>query len=133
MKKIIRHYVYDTFALFTASKIATGIVYEKDVETILLAGLGITVAMLLVKPIINILLLPINLITFGLFRFVSSAIALYLVTLVVPGFKILGFYFGGFSSKWLDVPELDFSGVLSFVGFSFIISFIISFVFWIRK
>lgn len=133
MKRIIRHYVYDTFALYAASQIAKGISFQGGLRTFFMAGLGITVAMLLVKPILNILLLPLNLITFGLFRWVSSAIALYLVTLVVPGFKVNGFYFAGLSTKWLDIPQLNLSGFISFIGFSFLISLVISFTFWIRK
>ena len=133
MKRILRHYVIDTFCLYLVSLIASGIVFEKNLQTVLLAGAGIAVALLLVKPIINILLLPLNLITFGLFRWVSSAIALYLVTLTVPGFKIVGFAFAGFSTKWLDVPALTFHGVLAFIAYSFILSIIISFIYWLIK
>ena len=133
MKHLIRHFVYDTFALFAVSRIADGMIFDEGVKTFLLAGLGVTVGLILVKPILNILLLPINLVTFGFFRWVSSAVSLYIVTLLVAGFKIMRFHLEPLSSKWIDVPEINFTGVLAFVGFSFIMSFIISFAFWIRK
>ncbi|PIZ45666.1 hypothetical protein COY30_01575, partial [Candidatus Woesebacteria bacterium CG_4_10_14_0_2_um_filter_44_9] len=87
----------------------------------------------LVKPLINLLLLPLNLITFGFFRWVSSAIALYLVTLVIPGFKIIGFSFAGFSSRWLDIPAFSLSGFFAFIGFSFAISAFASIIHWLVK
>lgn len=133
MKRILRHYVIDTFSLYAVTLVATGVVFEKGTHTLLLAGVGITTAMLLAKPIINILLLPLNLVTFGLFRWVSSAIALYLTTLVVPGLKIIGFHFSGLTSKWIDIPPLNFSGVLAYIAFSFLLSILISFIFWLIK
>jgi len=131
MKKILRHYVVDTFLLFVVSKITSGLVFENGVETLLLAGAGLTVASLLAKPVINLLLLPLNLITFNLFKWVSSAVALYLVTLVVPGFKITGFFFSGLSSQWLDLPSVSFSGFFAYIAYSFIFSLFAAFIYWI--
>lgn len=99
----------------------------------LLAGVGLTIVTLLARPIINILLLPINLITFGLFRWVSSAVTLYLVTLVVPGFKILGFKFFGFTSDWFSIPSVSLGGIGAYVGFSFLISILMSLIYWLIK
>lgn len=131
MKKIIRHYVINTFLLYAVSQLASGLQFERGFETIVLAGVGLTVASLLVKPIINLLLLPINLITFNLFKWVSSAIALYLVTLVVPGFKITEFAFPGLTSSWLDLPALTVGGFMAYVAFSFIFSLFASFIYWL--
>lgn len=133
MKRIIRHYLADTFSLYLVSQIASGMVFEKSYETLLLAGVALTLATLLAKPVINLLLLPINLITFGLFKWLSSAIALYLVTLVVPGFKILQFFFGGLSTRFIDIPAVDLGGVMAYIAFSFLLSFITSILYWIFK
>lgn len=131
MKKILRHYVVNTFILYIVSQIASGLHFENGLETIVITGAGLTVASLLAKPIINLLLLPINLITFNLFKWVSSAIALYLVTLVIPGFKITGFVFAGLSSQWLDLPAISLSGFIAYVAFSFIFSILASFIYWL--
>lgn len=133
MKKVLRHFVIDTVSLYLASSIASGLVFERGIETIILAGVGLTLASLIAKPVINVLMLPINLITFGLFRWVASAIALYLVTLVVPGFRIAKFFFGGFSSVWFDLPTISFEGVIALISFSFLLSLIASFIYWLVK
>lgn len=133
MKSILRHYVFDTFSLFVVSAAVSGIVFEKGIETLLLAGLGLSLASILAKPVINILLLPINLITFGFFRWVSSAIALFLVTLIVPGFRIEGFLYQGFSTQWVEIPAITLGGVMAIVAFSFLLSITVSILHWIRK
>lgn len=133
MKRILRHFVIDSVSIFLASSVASGMIFEKGIETLLLTGFGLTIASLIAKPIINILLLPVNLITFGLFRWVSAVAVLYIVTLVVPGFQIIGFNFGGYTSLWIDLPVIAFSGFLAIVAFSFLHSLISSFVYWLIK
>ncbi|KKR29604.1 MAG: putative membrane protein [Candidatus Woesebacteria bacterium GW2011_GWA1_39_8] len=133
MKRLIRHYAIETYALYLTSLAASGMVFDKGLKTILFAGLMLTIANLFAKPVINLLLLPVNLVTFGIFRWVSSAITLYLVTLLVHDFKVTAFTFAGFSSKWIDIPEISFTGVLAFIGFSLFLSVITSFIFWLAK
>lgn len=133
MKRIVRAFFVALLSLHLVNFIAQGMVFEKGIETFFFAGLGLTVALLFAKPVINILLLPLNLITFGLFRWISSAIALYLVTLVVPGFNIARFYFEGFQSKWIEIPQLDFKGFLAYICYALLLSIITSFIYWVRK
>lgn len=133
MKGILRHYAIDTLSLYFISKAVSGLVFENGLQTLLLAGLGLSLVSLLAKPIINLLLLPINLVTFGLFRWAGSAIALYLVTLVVTGFRIESFAFGGFSSQWLDMPPVFLTGIAAFIAFSFTLSIVTTTVHWFLK
>jgi len=133
MKTILRHYTVDTFCLYLASTLFSGMFFEKGLVTLLLAGVGLTIATLLIKPIINILLLPINLITFGLFKWISSAIALFLVTMLVPGFKIVHFFYAGITTSWFDIPQIDLAGFLAIVAFSLVISFFASLLYWLMK
>ncbi len=133
MKRILRHYLIDTFTLYLVSRVTEGLIFDKGIESILLAGAGLAVTTLLIKPIVNILLLPINLITFGLFKWISSAITLFLVTLVVPGFRIAGFHFIGFSTSAFTLPAFSLEGVFVYIGFSFFISIVSSIIFWVVK
>lgn len=131
MKSILKIYITCTLSLYLASVAFGGIELSKGINSLLFAGVALSLFSLLVKPVINILLLPLNLITFGLFRWVSSVIALYLVTLVVPGFKILNFSFAGLSSRWIDIPAVNLNGILSVIAFSLVISIISSILHWI--
>ena len=133
MKRILRHYLIDTTSLWLVSQTASGIVFGKGINTLLLAGVALTLISIFAKPIINILLLPLNLITFGLFRWISSAVVLYIVTLLVEGFQITFFHFSGFSNKWVEIPTLDFRGILAYIAFSLILSILTTFLFWVVK
>ncbi|MBI4153637.1 phage holin family protein [Candidatus Woesebacteria bacterium] len=133
MKHLLRHYAVDTVALYLASRATSGLVFTEGIKTLLLAGIGLMAASLIVRPLINLLILPLNLITLGLFKWVSSAVALYLVTLIIPGFKIANFVFLGLSSEWLGIPSFSLDGVFAYVGFSFFISLITSFMYWLIK
>lgn len=133
VKKIIRYFLIESFSLYIVSSHVEGIVFEEGVKTLFLAGLALTVATFLVKPVINLLLLPLNLVTFNLFRWISSAITLYIVTLIVPGFTIDKFFFPGYSSSFIDIPPIEVFGVLSFIFYSFLLSAIGSFFYWLVK
>jgi len=133
MKTILKHFIINTVSLYLVSLVVYGIVFAEGAYSIFLAGIVLTLTSLIIKPIINILLLPINLITFGLFRWAGFAITLYLVTLIVPGFKLLDFVFKGFSSYWFAIPGVSLSGLFAFIAFSFLISIIASIGYWIFK
>jgi putative membrane protein len=133
VRTIIKHFLIDTISLYLISQAVKGIVFTEGTYTLLLAGLVLMLATTIVRPIINVLLLPINLITFGLFKWVTYAITLYLVTLVVPGFHLGEFVFAGFNSYWFAIPGVSLLGVLAFIAFSFVISTVSSILYWIFK
>lgn len=133
MRRILKHYIIDTTSLYIISQIISGMVFEKGIETLLITGAVLTAVTLIAKPIINILLLPLNLVTFGLFKWLAFAISLYLVTLTAPGFKLTSFVFAGYDSYWFSLPAISLTGLLAFVAFSFLLSFISSLIYWIFK
>jgi len=131
MKRILKFYLIDLFALYLTSIIASGMIFDNGTKTFLLAGAALMIVSLLAKPVINVLLLPINLVTFGLFRWISTAIVLYIVTLVIPGFSIRLLSFSGYSSPWIDIPSFTLGGAFAYIMFGFCISSIMSFFHWL--
>jgi putative membrane protein len=64
----------------------------------LLAALIISLANLIVKPILIVLTIPITIVTLGLFLLVINALIILLVEGIVPGFSVDGFWWAlGFS------------------------------------
>lgn len=134
IRPIVRSVVYTGAALWLTSQISGGgITYAHGVNTFLVATLAVSITNHLVRPVLNLLLLPINLITLGLFRWVTSVLLLYLVTLFVPGFTISSFDFMGFEWQGIIVPEIHLTGFMSLLAVSFVLSFISSFLFWLAK
>lgn len=134
MKRILRIIVIEIAGLYVASQIASGMIFASQPESILIAGAALGIAMFLIKPIINILLLPLTLATMGLFRFAGHAITIYVVDVALPQFNIEAFNFPGLKSQYLDIPEIHFQkGILAYFAFSFLIWFITGMINWLRK
>jgi putative membrane protein len=133
MRRILRSILINVAAIWLISQVATGIVLERGLETLLVAAFTLGMINLLIKPVINILLLPINLITLGTFRWLVNVAALYLVTVIVPDFKIVSFQFLGLTYKGIVIPALSLNLIFSFVVISFMISLVSGFLYWLLK
>lgn len=57
------------------------------IVTALLLGIFNTI----LRPLLILLTLPINIVTFGLFVFIINGLILYIISLLVPGFTLSGF------------------------------------------
>ncbi len=134
MKRILRSILIEAVVLYLVSQATSGLLFEGGVKDILITGVCLALATMLVRPIVNVLLLPINLLTFGLFKWLSNAVTLYLVDLILNQFRISNFNFVGFSNDWITIPAYATDSiVVSYIVFSFIIFFISSILYWLMK
>lgn len=132
IKKVLRTFVIESTSLYLATQIASGLFFEKGFQSLLLTGAALTLTAFLVKPIINVLLLPINLVTFNFFKWSSHAITLFLVDLALSEFTIKSFNFLGYKSDFFDLPPLFLEGgVFSYLAFSMLISVIANIMYWL--
>ncbi len=127
MKKIIRIFSREVVALYVCTQIASGIEFQNYLAGLLITGVALAIASYVVKPIVNMLLLPINLATLGLFKFLSHAITLFIVDVGLTQFAITGFHFAGFHAQYLDLPAINFgAGPLAYVAYSLVLMAITS-------
>jgi putative membrane protein len=91
MQMVLR-YLGTVAAILLTVYIVPGVYVSEGWLTILLAALVWSVITLLIKPVLNILTLPITIITFGLFSLVLNALLFWAMTLIVPGFSVAGFW-----------------------------------------
>ena len=92
MKKILRYIILFTFSLITANQIWQNLSFGHIPITIIKVAIVLTIFELLLKPIIKILLIPINILTLGLFRLVIDTLGLYLAVFFLSDFKIGNVY-----------------------------------------
>jgi putative membrane protein len=78
--------------LWAATEIFKGGIVINSPMTLIIAGLLLGVVNAIVRPIAVVLSLPALLLTVGLFLLVINAAMLGLVALLLPGFKIYGFW-----------------------------------------
>jgi putative membrane protein len=131
VKRIARVFVIEVVVLYLVSQVAAGLVFKNGATSLIATGIALGAAAFLVKPVINILILPLNLLTFGLFKWVGNAIVLFLVDFVLPQFTIGAFKFLGLHSSLLTLPSFSLpEGALSYFAFSFLISIITTIIYW---
>jgi putative membrane protein len=103
MRLIIRLLI-STLAILIAANLIPGVVVASTTTAIIVAiVLGILNTIL--KPVLQILALPITIMTLGLFYFVVNVFIIYLATYLVDGFSISGF-----------IPALLFGFVVSIIS-----------------
>jgi putative membrane protein len=134
VKRLLRTFVIEAAILYLVSLIAQGLVFGRGFISLAVTAAALAAATYLVKPVITVLILPLNLITFGLFRWVSHTIVLFLVDLVLSEFAVTGFSFGGLASDWLSLPAINLpAGVAAYVAFSLLISLASGILHWLAK
>jgi uncharacterized membrane protein YvlD (DUF360 family) len=79
-----------------------------------------------VKPLMKVVFLPLNLITFGLFSFVLYIFFLHMLSSSYHLFSILPWQFNGLSFSFASLPKTSISYVSNLVLSSFSLSSIIS-------
>jgi putative membrane protein len=84
------HWIVSAAAIGIAAYLIPGIEVTLLGAVVLAVVLGIINAFL--KPIINLLTLPLNIFTLGLFSLVVNALLIMLAALIVPGFSVAGFW-----------------------------------------
>ncbi len=93
MNAIVR-FLLSGLAVLLASYLLPGVHVEHYGYALLVAFL-LSVANLIIKPILVVLTIPITIVTFGLFLLVINVIIILLVDVLVPsGFEVDGFWWG---------------------------------------
>lgn len=88
---------------------------------------------MILVPILKILLLPLNLLTLGVFAWITNVLALYALTTAVSDFQLVPFNFAGFSASFVVIPPYELSTFLVAVAASFLIGIITHFLQWLAR
>ena len=124
MKYFLRVFLFNIFGIWITSQLLPTIAVRGGWQTILLAGATLSLLMLIVKPILKILFIPINILTFGLLSWLVNVVVIYILTIVVPEVTILPWTFPGLTWSGFVIPVFHLSYFLSLVVTSLIITFI---------
>lgn len=106
------HWGITSLSLWVTSYVFSGIKFADSPSLVISAPL-LGFANAIVKPLLVVLTLPLTLITFGLFLLVINALMILLVSALVRGFTVSGFWTALFASIFISV--------LSFVIGSFLV------------
>lgn len=131
MKLLLRSIAVHTLALYLLQALIQGVTITGGIVTFLFAGIMFTILRMVVKPILNVITFPFNIITFGLFSIVTNALLLYLLTVFVTGIMIRPFTFTGADLGGFIIPAIAFSTLFTFLTASMVLSAIVVFIQWL--
>lgn len=89
--KIIWHWLILSIAIYVTTYLLPNTVSAHPTYIVLVVGACLMFVNFVIKPIISILTLPINILTLGLFGMILNGAFFWLLTDVIPGFKIVSF------------------------------------------
>ena len=94
-----------SLALWAASHIFAGLRFDST-SSMFVSALLLGLANAVVKPLLIVLTLPLTLLTFGLFILVINALMLLLVSKLVKGFRLSGFWTAFFASLFISILSI---------------------------
>jgi len=106
--KLVANLLVNGFAVFLADYFLEG-VYIKDFKTAVIVAFVLGILNTFLKPILELLAFPLNLLTLGLFRFLINGFIVFLVTFFVSGFTVSNFFWAIVFSVALSVINWIFS------------------------
>lgn len=115
MKGLLIRWLLLTLSIVITSYLF-GIIYVESFKSALFAALVLGILNALLRPILILITLPINILTLGLFTFVINAMLLGLVSAIVPGFHVHGFFSALFGSLIISIVSWVLSSFVNEQG-----------------
>jgi len=109
MKRILKAPIIAAAAIFLTALWNKGFVLPKTIEEFIFAALFITVTVYLLIPLSKIILLPFNLISFGLVSFIFYIFLLHLMSSGFGWIIIKSWHFSGLTIFGLIIPAFNLS------------------------
>lgn len=101
----LAHLAITALSLWVASLLFRGIKFSST-ASLTTAALLLGLANAVIRPVIIVLTIPLTIFTFGFFLLVINALMLLLVSWIVPGFKVSGFWTAFFASIFIAVLSI---------------------------
>jgi putative membrane protein len=88
--RIILHWISLSVAVWATTQIVSGVTVS-PVWVALIVGACLTLFNMFLKPVINVLTLPINVVTLGLFSLVVNGLLFWYLGTIIKGFSVTTF------------------------------------------
>ncbi|MEO8991913.1 MAG: phage holin family protein [Nitrosospira sp.] len=108
----LTHWAIIAISLWLTSFLFHGISFTSK-KSLLISALLLGFANAVIRPVVIVLTIPLTLITFGFFLLVINALMMLMVSTLVPGFRISGFWTAFFASIVVTIISI-FAGMLVF-------------------
>lgn len=124
MRELLKRVATNALSLFLVSLLFSGLSISDGFINFLIAGSLLAIFSIILDPIVRIVTLPFNLLTLGLLSFLTTLVALFVLTIFYSNVSVHAFTFQGISFFGLSIGKIQFSRLLSFVVISATIYFV---------
>ena len=90
MVKLIFQAIAATAGLWLAVRFVPGVEFVGEIKYLILAGVVLGIINFFIKPILNLVTLPLRIITFGLFSLIINMALIWIIDVVFPELIIQG-------------------------------------------
>lgn len=133
MKYLLKVLVFHSVALWLVSQIIPALTVSGGWQSLFFAGGILSVLTLLVSPLLKILFIPINILTFGLLSWIIHVIVLYLLTVFVPSVGVVPWQYEGMTFWGFVIPPISFSYTVSLIIVSLAVTFVVNLLYDISE
>lgn len=131
MKRIIQQVLINSVALYLTSSFLEGLRIKGGLDVILIGGIILTIGFMIVKPVLETVSLPFNIISFGLFSALITVLIMFLVTKLYSPIQVVSFTFPGLSLFGITIKSFAANTILSYIMVSAIIYFTNKILTWV--
>lgn len=131
MKSLLRYFLINLVSLWITTEIIVGLKYTGGIQSLIFGAAVFALINILLVPLLKVLLLPLNLLTLGLFAWLTNVLALYALTTTVSQFKLMPYYFSGFEYSGFSIPGVQLSTLMVAIVASLLIGILTHFLHWL--
>jgi putative membrane protein len=111
LRPFLLHWGITAVSLWVASRIFKGVRFD-DTSSLVVSALLLGFANAVVKPLLIVLTLPLTFVTLGFFLLVINALMILMVSALVKGFKVSGFWTALFASIFVSLLSIAIEAFL---------------------
>lgn len=120
MRHIFKSVLISIAAIYIAYSLIPTVNFGTDPKNILLFIGGFWLISQVVNPVFSIILLPVNLLTFGLVSFILNIAFIFALLNFLPGFSLQAYNFPGAEIDGIILPAYNFTQIYTIVLFALI-------------
>ncbi len=133
MKYILKKYITITVSLILLTQLITAIKISGNWRDFLFASFWLTVIYFIGRPVANLIMLPINLLTLNLFSWIINVLVFYIWTIISKSVIINSWDFTGLNIGPIVLTSFKFADWQVVILSSILLTIIIQFMEWLIK
>ncbi|MCL4365826.1 phage holin family protein [Patescibacteria group bacterium] len=131
MKTLLRYFLINLVSLWATTRIIPGLTYTGGIKSLLIGAIAFMLINFLLVPLLRILFLPLNLLTLGLFAWITNVLAYQRGNYELSDFALIPYTFSGLNYNGFEIPTFELSAFLVAIAASFLIGFITHLLQWL--